>query len=325
MYEELLLYLEEMGYLDIFSDLDRSEYFFQNLTSEQFKSIVIGFNKMLRGLGDDEDNLSTAMVAGDLVAPTSDIWDLIIDNLVNALKDLNDNKDRALLIYYSLINLHMFSDGNGRTARVLYDLICNELGNSSYYIHGDKEVHSYNIDFETFKNIPDISYINSLANSNIITSVLPYLGEFEECVIDKYVIVGLGNFSFVKDVMPNTISEQLTDEELEKLEITMCDSLGVNYTVSGLSFLCMALKKGQLQDWISLDNDLCQKYGDPFNGGRLCFRVRKASSLLDEWTADDYRELIDFGNYFKLEQFRATNKLFLDNAIVDNKSDNKTI
>lgn len=75
--------------------MDRSEYFFQNLTSEQFKSIVIGLNKILRGLGDDEDNLSTAMVVGDLVAPTSDICDRIIDNLVNALKDLNDNKDRA--------------------------------------------------------------------------------------------------------------------------------------------------------------------------------------------------------------------------------------
>ena len=96
----------------------------------------------------------------------------------------------------------------------------------------------------------------------------------------------------------------------------MSDSLGVNYTVSGLSFLCKALKKGQLQDWIFLDNDLCQKYGDPFDGGRLCFRVRKASSLLDEWTVDDYRDLIDFGNYFKLEQFKSVNKLFLDNSLV---------
>lgn len=325
MYEELLLYLEKMGYLDIFSDLDKSEYFFQNLTSEQFKSMVIGLNKKLRGFSDDEECLSTAMVAGDLVAPTSDIWDQIIDNLVNTLKDLNDNKDRALLIYYSLINLHMFSDGNGRTARVLYDLVCNELGNINYYIHGDKEAHSYTIDFERFKNIPDISYINSLANSNIITSVLPHLGQFEACVIDKYVMVGLGNFSFVNDVLPSTVSEQLTDEELEKLEIIMSDSLGINYTVSGLSFLCKALKKGQLQDWIFLDNDLCQKYGDPFDGGRLCFRVRKASSLLDEWTVDDYRDLIDFGNYFKLEQFKSVNKLFLDNSLVLKKDDNKTI
>lgn len=325
MYEELLLYLEKMGYLDIFSDLDRSEYFFQNLTSEQFKSIVIGLNKKLRGLVDDEDSLSTAMTAGDLVAPTSDIWDQIIDDLVNTLKDLNDNKDRALLIYYSLINLHMFSDGNGRTARVLYDLVCNELDNSNYYIHGDKEAHSYTVDFETFKNIPDISYINSLANTSIITSVLPYLGEFEDRVVDRYVMVGLSNYSFVDDVMPSTVKEQLSDEELEKIEITMSDSLGVNYTISGLSFLCMSLKKGQLQEWISFDDDLCQKYGDEWNGRRLCFRVRKASSLLDEWTADDYRELINFGNYFKLEQFKAVNQLFLDNATVDTKSDNKTI
>jgi hypothetical protein len=50
----------------------------------------------------------------------------LMRNVFSALKNINDQEDRALLMYYSLIAIHLYSDGNGRTARLIHELLSEE-------------------------------------------------------------------------------------------------------------------------------------------------------------------------------------------------------
>ena len=66
------------------------------------------------------------MLAGDLVSPTKEVQMKTLEYLTQNMSKVPDKKARATMVYYTLLNLHMFSDGNGRTSRFMYDLIIQQ-------------------------------------------------------------------------------------------------------------------------------------------------------------------------------------------------------
>lgn len=98
----------------------------ESFTSNEIMELLTKLNKYLRGLEDVEVRHDD-MAAGDLIAPTREVQDEILDYLMNNLEKIKDDKAKAAVFYYTLINLHMFSDGNGRTFRFMYDLISGDL------------------------------------------------------------------------------------------------------------------------------------------------------------------------------------------------------
>ena len=47
------------------------------------------------------------------------------------MKKCQDDISCATMVYYTLINLHMFSDGNGRTSRYLFDLLSGNISDDN--------------------------------------------------------------------------------------------------------------------------------------------------------------------------------------------------
>ena len=108
------------------------------MSSNEMIELLIKLNKCLRCL-DSEEVRSDGMIAGDMVAPTREVQDKVLDYLMNNISKIKDKRSKAAVTYYTLLNLHMFSDGNGRTSRFMYDLISGDLDekNLSYYFHKD--------------------------------------------------------------------------------------------------------------------------------------------------------------------------------------------
>ena len=84
------------------------------MSSNEMIELLIKLNKCLRCL-DSEEVRSDGMIAGDMVAPTREVQDKVLDYLMNNISKIQDKRSKAAIIYYTLLNLHMFSDGNGRT------------------------------------------------------------------------------------------------------------------------------------------------------------------------------------------------------------------
>ena len=110
------------------------------------------------------------MMAGDLVSPTGNIRKDIIKKCIDTIKTLSDNNLRAQLAYYSVLYLHMFTDGNGRTSRLVYSLLNGMLESEEWYFHHNNS-HG---NFSNHVDILDESIIISLANWNIDYISKPY-------------------------------------------------------------------------------------------------------------------------------------------------------
>ena len=109
------------------------------LSGNEMLESLIKLNKVLRCLDDSENVLEENMEAGDLASPTKEVQLRTLEYLTQNMQKVQDKKARAAMVYYTLLNLHMFSDGNGRTSRFMYDLISGDLSedNISYYFHKD--------------------------------------------------------------------------------------------------------------------------------------------------------------------------------------------
>lgn len=103
------------------------------MSSNEMIELLIKLNKCLRCL-DSEEVRSDGMIAGDMVAPTREVQDKVLDYLMSNISKIQDKRSKAAITYYTLLNLHMFSDGNGRTARFMYDLISGDLDEKFYHI-----------------------------------------------------------------------------------------------------------------------------------------------------------------------------------------------
>jgi len=52
----------------------------------------------------------------------------LMREVFEAFKQIPDNEDRALLIYYAIQAIHPYSEGNGRTGRLLHEIISGDSG-----------------------------------------------------------------------------------------------------------------------------------------------------------------------------------------------------
>lgn len=85
------------------------------MSSNEMIELLIKLNQCLRCL-DSEEVRSDGMIAGDMVAPTREVQDKVLDYLMNNISKIQDKRSKAAITYYTLLNLHMFSDGNKRLA-----------------------------------------------------------------------------------------------------------------------------------------------------------------------------------------------------------------
>ena len=281
------------------------------MSREDFLKMIIKLNKLLRVLDDKEEVLEEDMKAGDLVSPTREVQDRLLEYLVSNLSKIEDKKARAAATYYTLINLHMFSDGNGRTSRFMYDLISGDISeeNAVFYFHTDSNmVQEQRNDFERNRKIVDVGEVNKLPDI-LLKKHFDFVPEY---VFDNYDWITVG-YTFrspsTDKIIPPKVLEELTKKELFDLGKILKDGYGVLLCPSGLAMLYVSQKKGELGNWWQKnESDLKNGIGVPY---RLNFSIYKNPNMIAHWTAEDFRELIRVGNDIKFDRLKAIIDVFL--------------
>ena len=304
------------------TDEEMFKEFLKNLTPESFMEFIMKINKDLRR-DDDEEIISEGVIAGELVATTKSVREEIIKQLVDYLKQEPNMKEAATLIYCLLINFHMFSDGNGRTARFIYDLFSNNLDESQfmYYFHKEDNTHyDGKKDFEEVRGIADLGEINWITNSFIEDDIKDILEEFPH-LDNKVIVCGIGGFyanrqNKLEEMFKEKFDLDLTEEEYAELVQLLTDDGGVIYTPSGLGMLMVSIEKGDIEEWINMNEELIESCKDDPSiyrtvSQRMAFSIKKGMELLSKWTTEDFRKVIKIANQVKQRQLSHLISVFM--------------
>jgi hypothetical protein len=280
-----------------------------NMSLNEMIELLTKLNKSLRCLEDEEVRID-GMTASDLVAPTREVQDKVLEYLINNMKNIKEPKAKAAAFYYTLLNLHMFSDGNGRTSRFMYDLISGDLNESNvaYYFHKDSsQTQEQKNQLEEEKGILDISIVNRIPDE-ILAEQLQFI---PSGMLELYPWITVGHTESSPDtdkIIPEEILKQLSEKELRNLDIILRDGYGVSLCPSGLAMLYVIQKKGQLNEWVKY-NKQAEEQGIAIPG-RFNISIYRHPERIANWNAEDFREVINAGNAIKYARLKSLIDIF---------------
>ena len=110
-------YNEQLSSLIAKTSIIKDRDVLKNLKPNDFKNILIYINSQLTDNAVNEC-LYDYMEAGDVVSPTTEVKNYVISNLFELIQK-SDDKTSGELLYYIILDLHIFKDGNGRTSRAI--------------------------------------------------------------------------------------------------------------------------------------------------------------------------------------------------------------
>lgn len=251
--ERVFNFLNKTGFLDVRKSDEKFEEWLQNLFYEDYKDNLTRLNGILR-----ETPIKNRIVDGSGVEvsfgimgdtaylpPTAEQKDGLMRESFEALKQIPKNEDRALLAYYSLQAIHPYSDGNGRTGRLVYELI-SEDGKGiteeklSELLDHDKEGHSgAGKGRDIFaKKVLEPKKAYYYINREVAVDVLggDFLNEYGEIYYSGY--VGVGN-------VPEKIN--IPKQEKDVAEKIIGELEVDNFSFAGLSILKLLQENGKLE------------------------------------------------------------------------------
>lgn len=324
-------FLTKLGYFKTIAVPEKMEIFIQNITLSQFENILCTFNAMLRNISWSKkgtlNNEKDRCVVGEWIGPSIGVRNKILPELLNGLKQLKNNSERAALLYYSILDLHMFEDGNGRTARFLYNLINGDIdlaNNIDWYIHSEDDEKTYDGTFETEKglmNIEMVDYCISFLLQEELNQYPTAMGVLENELSNKSGVCSTSGLNTIyTNIFPitETVRSQLTENEIVSINTLFFDSAG-EYSVGGLIMLIIATRKGQIQKWIEfVEEDIRWLLSrgnltdDAFEyiSQKFIFCPLIHPEMFEDWTTEDYKEGISIGERLKYLQLNNLIKIF---------------
>jgi len=324
----IVRFLGKLGYFEMINEPQKFDGFIQGLSVDQFSNLLNTFNAMLRNVPTAEKGVheedQSRMAVDDWVAPSGVVQQNVIGNLLNGIKQLPDNNDKAALLYYSLLDLHLYSDGNGRTARFFYNLISgdtNIMEDIDWYIHEEDNSSCYQGSFEELKGIANIESVNWYSSYTLPDEINKFSVMVDSSIFDKTIETfnsgQIGEYNCIP--LPESVESSLSQKEVTDLNFILGDSSGC-YSVGGMTMLVMAAKKGQLQEWVVKNDESTMKLREfgteeeiQAREQRFVFNLgEKSRDLFSSWTADDCREAIKVGNHFKEAQLNNIINIFVN-------------
>lgn len=280
----------------------------------------------------------------ELVAPEPDLQKELFAEYLEAIKKTEGQDEKAALAYYAINNLHLFSDGNGRTSRAVYSLIKN--GDLSYE---DNEVLEHRTDAEGIPwrradmdadededfgaareafldkaDIKPVEVVDRLANL-FLREELCDEGALDEKMRDKTIYIysvaekgGLVGGGLVYAVMPDTARDELSAAELKQINYALSDG-GGGTTLAGLALASALCERGQGEE--TLEKNL---YGDKRLGLRVNFDEEDTAETKDgieatfaNWQSEDYRNLLKTYRDLKKRQNETIMRFFVEGTKAD--------
>lgn len=238
-----------------------------------------------------------------------------------ALKEVEDRTKRAALAYYGIVNLHLFEDGNGRTARAIFGLVRDGNVDSldgRMLSHSDAKYGSQDDGrrlFEETLGVAPAEWLRNYANMAVMDEMLEN-GEINSFAKGKAlrtradVVEGS-----LAHLMVNAKNEQdLTPVDRRKLDFVVSDNVGY-CTLSGMAIASVLNEKDGdsevLQNNYNKNTNAivlrvsCDKYASKDDKAKM-------QETFEGWGVEDYKKLMRRYDDLKERQNKMIIKFFVD-------------
>ena len=292
--------------------------FITNLTAEDIKKYLIYINAKVRGISIEKGGLfqpegryledgtyeELYMRFVNLKAPKAEIQNKYFEKIIEILKNVRGRKNKATVLFYLINYLHLFEDGNGRTSRMIYDLIANgkiDEKDKSMYTHAENENIGDRWGFLNERNISDPLLVENCASFFLLRYLIHYNlihGNNED--ISKYAAIQTKIFTGSEVYINEQSKKELSAKSVFQIKRALEDN-NENFSSAALAMLVILTQKKalkQLKDYffgmncpydalICIGNSRDENYK---RNGQLPIDISK--QIFDNWIPEDYLRVI---------------------------------
>lgn len=288
------------------------------LSFEDFVKTLEYVNLRLRGkMTPDNDTgiYQGDMIVEGLVSPSNEMQVIILKKLYDTLQEDIDSETKGMICYYTLNNLHLFKDGNGRTSRYFYQIFSGNF-NEKYLYHIDsKEDLSKRKNFEQENGLMRVEEFLNNVNYNIFLGKLDN-GSIYNCErmheymrIDTQVMDLNVDEHFDTPFLSDEVITQLGSKSKEFAR--NISNRNCQFTLSGIAMCELLTKLNKMQNFIELNDDHFREVSEKFNvetKGNLVFYVGskgeyKADVNAENWDVKTCLEYIKISEKNLIEQY----------------------
>ena len=290
-------FLQLSGIEEIRSDENLFDEKIQEMTRDDAYKYLTHLNGILRGVNKkNERGRRDNIQVGEHMAPSRDVQGIILKDTIETLKNIEDNHYRATLAYYTVNNLHLFPDGNGRTSRAVYEIFDNNSPN----LDNEDFIHKTNSSNESggHGNFEKTKGIRSAATAYAIAREWMKKSAAKEQKIDPRMSK---MYSRVEMIFGETPDVYLTKDAEKNLSDVEKKSINKAFHDGDVAVICLARilsMKGTAKDII--DGSIHQDSNDR---SYIVFEIEKtdletgksnekAAKTFEGWTAEDYRTFL---------------------------------
>lgn len=295
-------FLERTKLLDVRKSDEQFNGWLQELSYEDYSNYLTRLNGILREVPIKKRTVDGSRVEvsfgimGDIsyLPPSDEQKDGLMRESFDALKTIPDNEDRALLTYYALQAIHPYSDGNGRTGRLVYEIISEdgkELTEEklSELLDHDKEGHAgTGKGRDVFaEKILDVNSAYYYINREVAKEILGDNFVQENGSIYVASASGFGNLS-------EAVKQKLSPEEATLAEKVLGEGDVSNFSFRGIVMSKFLSERPDLQEYqYQVKQPLDERRGVvPEDFGKKIAGI-DAEELMPILTEDDARRLIE--------------------------------
>ena len=276
--DRLQALLNRVGFSELKKDDKEFKSFIETTDKQDMHRYLSHINQKLREVSSKERGFHDGrMVVAELISPNRETQTRVLDYEIDALAQMDNPRYRATSAYYIINDLHMFPDGNGRTARAVFELLDSPEANISeqqqFFSHennrdqlGAAEHGAY--EFQETKNIirtqdfnqfAMLGYLEKISSDNEGNDIISELrGSLEARIKENggnifRVYGGLQNYSPGDTAIPalknNEGFSSLNEEDKDRVCCALRDGLS-RVSVSGLAMLKFYQEKGQQKEFL---------------------------------------------------------------------------
>lgn len=313
----------------ILRDDEKMEDFFNKLDEEGLKKFLIYTHSRALNIPFEEDEFEKQdMVCGaafggtlGLVSPSNEIQEKSIQNISVALKNIKGRENIALLLHYLVNQLHLFSDGNGRTGRCMLDLFLNDefdFDKSDICKHSDD---SYDIAKISTAQLEKNYGVKSVEKAMGYTSYMIFRSLLENGMISNELNTSDCCFTLLhrEGKEPIYINEDIKDnlsaEQNYKINTALTDSSASPFESGALALLVMKKKLSQTYNFnpelISVAFDVNDK--NTFNGWKKedYLLTKEIYDRIKAMSVDMMLDIFEKPENFKMNENTTMSECFL--------------
>lgn len=287
----------------------------QELNRDGAYKYLMTLNGILRGVDRSERGVRSNIQVGEHMAPSRKVQGIILNDITESLKGIKDNHYRATLAYYTVNNLHLFADGNGRTSRAVYEI----FDNPNFNLSGENFIHKTNSanevgghgKFERAHGIQSTMTAYQLARG-ILAEKLARDGKIDSRINEMPSRLEMVYGSTPDVYFTDDAENNLTPQEKRSINLAFHDG-----DVAFLTLCRMLNIKGTSDKVISNSIKTSPDSTNKFMAVEIGKRDmdtgapnEKSHQTFSGWTADDYRAFLEGFQIVQLESQRTLNDIF---------------